>query len=335
MTVVFSAMSDGPLGTRAAACRQQRRRAAFATPRAGFTLIELLVVIAIIAVLASLLLPAVQRARESARRTECLSNLRQVGLGAQNYVDSHRCFPSGYIDGGGGTVAIGPFPQIVIPLGPPQGNTVQQALIDNWTFSEDWGWHALLLSHVGALTVNVNFQEPKQIGSGGNNDQAIKTPVPVYMCPSAALPAARPGGYAYSTFRCNMGTTADNGVMFANSAITFRDLRDGESQTIVFGESLMGFWGDAFSCCARMADDNNDDIPDRGTDGATPTSSPSVFDTYWQQSGIHFFGFGSWHADVVNVAFADGSTRGISKNIDFRIMKALCTRNGQERIPDF
>src|SRR6516162_2715422 len=66
--------------------------------RLGFTLIELLVVIAVIAVLAALLLPAVQRAREAARRTQCLNNLKQLALACHNYVDVNQCFPPGDLD---------------------------------------------------------------------------------------------------------------------------------------------------------------------------------------------------------------------------------------------
>src|SRR5438874_3320507 len=66
--------------------------------RAGFTLIELLVVIAIIAVLVALLLPAVQQAREAARRSQCKNNLKQVGLAMHNYHEAHECFPFGQLD---------------------------------------------------------------------------------------------------------------------------------------------------------------------------------------------------------------------------------------------
>ena len=124
-------------------------------------------------------------------------------------------------------------------------------------------------------------------------------------------------------------------MMFQDSAVSFRMIRDGESNTLLIGESLMGFWGDGNSCCARIADDNNDDISDRGTDGMIPTMRPSTFDTYWTSSGIHFFGFGSWHTESCNFALVDGSTRGIGKNVNFKILKALSTRENGERIGEY
>lgn len=313
-------------------------------PRTGFTLIELLVVIAIIAVLAALLLPAVQSAREAARRTECTNNLHQIIVAAHNYNEAHRVFPSGYIASGIGPYQISLPTPVNINLGPPRsGNVAPRATISNWSFSEDWGWQALIMSQMGEGTVNVNFLESKQ---SQNNQSACQVVVKSYACPSASLPDQRPpatggqnlGGYAYLTYRGNSGTSppqgavaTTNGLFYRNSSVKFRDITDGAANTLAFGESLMGYWGDATSGLARLADDNFDNAPDWGVDGQNPSQAPSTFDTYLNSSGSHFFGFGSWHPDVCIFAIADGSTRSISKSIGFHILTALCTRDGNER----
>ncbi|GIT29934.1 MAG: hypothetical protein Ct9H300mP1_19800 [Planctomycetaceae bacterium] len=68
--------------------------------------------------------------------------------------------------------------------------------------------------------------------------------------------------------------------MFRNSRITFRDVEDDDTHTILLGESLMGLWGDGYSCCARVADDNNDNVPDRMVG-----NQPQAFDTWWTNAG--------------------------------------------------
>lgn len=307
--------------------------------RSGFTLIELLVVIAIIALLAALLLPAVQQAREAARRTECLNNLKQMALACQNYSDTHKCFPSGFVLSANPSVSFPFTDPIMIPLGPPISGVAQQVTLNDWTYSDSWSWHAMILPQMGLSTVGVNFSrvkfDPMNPMMTTDNLTACQQPISHYVCPSNSLPSVRPQGYGYSTYRGCMGVTSTNGMMYQDSAVAHRQIRDGESQTLLVGESLMGFWGDGNSCCARFADDDNNNVHDRGTDGAIPTMMPSNFDTYWQTSGIHFFGFGAWHADLCNFALCDGSSRSIAKNVDFKILKALATRENNDRVPEY
>jgi len=329
--------------------------------RRGFTLIELLVVIAIIALLVALLMPAVQRAREAARRTQCINNLHNIVIASHNYESSHRSFPSGWIEEQ--QLCDLPLDQSITQSAPVtlpavtsnqslQPGQIPQVTINRWDFGPYWSWHAMLLNGLGQTTVNLDFDEYK---TQPNNWDGLQVPIDTYLCPSASLSSAsRWNNLGYTTYRGVMGYWQDcdpnapfyvdpqdsnagplnNGIFFRNSSISFRDITDGESNTLMFGDSLFGgFWGDNYACCARARNGGCDQIPNFDAywhiqpNGNCP-ASPDGTNPY----GPQFLGFGSFHGDVCIFALADGSTRSISKTIDWELLAQLCTRNGNERI---
>jgi prepilin-type N-terminal cleavage/methylation domain-containing protein len=317
--------------------------------RRGFTLVELLVVMAIIAVLVSLLMPAIQQARERARMTGCLNNLHNMVIAMHNYADSHKSFPSGLLINEDSTLETAVDQALVLTepavfsnavnatgISAPTSNPQRgQLSLSQWTLKGYWSWHALLLPQMDQQTINPSFIEPK---STANNIGAMSVEIPSYVCPSAALPSRRPsiagtgGNFAYTTYRGNFGATASqvpsptdpnvllltgDGVFYDNSSVDFRDISDGTTTTLMLGETLYGLWGDGNSCCARVRQDH------------------LFFENYFligSGAGDHYFGFGSHHQDVVNFAMVDNSARPISKNVDWSILRALATRNGGERI---
>lgn len=358
--------------------RQDRKQV---SPRRGFTLIELLVVIAIIAMLAALLLPAVQQAREAGRRSQCINNLKQIVLAMHNYESSFKTFPPGFITPG--TVSNA---QTAMLPEPYTANTVSSLVSPNqqvvttvtqWTMGPDWGWHAFILSNMDQGQINVDFTQPK-FGLGTSNtpvtsanEQYIRTNIASYICPSSTnLPTGRPGqgasqNWAYSTYRGCMGAydpnqanttptvppntpTTENGMLYRNSAVRMADISDGTTNTILVGDSLLGYWADNLSCCVRVWDD---------TAPVDPIPHPDLWDTYWQSTQVNtpanvssnvfvassggnppttviqqFFSFGSGHSgNLACFAIADGSTRSVSKKIDKNVFKAIATRNGALR----
>jgi len=189
-------------------------------PRRGFTLIELLVVIAIIAVLIALLLPAVQQAREAARRTQCKNNLKQIGLALHNYHDTHLTLPPGEVRGKN----VSTLPLILPYL--EQGNVA--ALFDFKVLIYD-------AKNYQATTQNLAiFQCPSESSSGyvtwpaGSTTQAGKTNYVQNLGLSAVYfetgPNARPG----------------TAVFIAGRSFGFRDIKDGLSNTALFGEIKRG-----------------------------------------------------------------------------------------------
>ena len=331
--------------------------------RRGFTLIELLVVIAIIAVLVALLLPAVQQAREAARRSQCKNNLKQIGLAVHNYVDAYRVVPPG----------------ACIDL-----NT---SVTGN---NGSWGVHGRLLPYLE----QASLYNVIDLSTAWDYQQALSgLRVSVYGCPSdpESEVIRDPGagraklypttyGFNYGTwfvFRPTSPTSGGNGVIFPNSRLGMGAFTDGTSQTLLSAEVK------AWQPYRRNGGPSSTTIPANLAEAATATLTGAEFKdtghTEWPDGRVHHSGFtvtlvpnskvmtthagksyvtdyNSWqegrngntgqpsyaivtsrshHTGTVNVGLLDGAVRSISENIDLTVWRALGTRAGGEIVGEF
>jgi len=277
--------------------------------RSGFTLVELLVVIAIIGILTALLLPAVQSAREAARRASCQNNLTQISMACQTYHDTYHKLPPGSTNpnlaGSSGFAAILPFLE-------------QSAVYVLYDFSK------------------------------GNSDpinlQAVSQQIKVYKCPSCVFVRnvpnpncdsnnRAPGTYAFSSGSGDPWGLSNGAIASANSPQTsFSTIIDGTSNTFMLGESHWNFKDYLWTSgpCSGQP---------RG--GFTYWSSPyplaTVFSTLGPFNPQDMAGdskrlsnFRSHHVDGVNMGNVDGSIRFVSETIDHMILDAVATRDGGE-----
>ena len=279
---------DGPTEIQRMSLRAHRRRA--------FTLIELLVVIAVIALLVALLLPAVQRAREAARRTQCKNNLKQWGVALHSYHESRNYLPMGKINTLHWT-----FRAMLLP------ELEQQGLFDQVRLG------TMCFSYIAPLPSSQNPADDF---------------LPIYACPSdpnsgRKFSDATLGEHMPSNFVgvCGSTTVAKDGLFFVNSAVAFRDVTDGLSNTVAIGErGIPDALNVGWSLC-----------------GANPDAFISV--EYGigpgDAGGTHNDHFWSHHDAGLHFLLMDGSVRFLSSNLNQSVVTSLATRSGGEVVSEF
>jgi len=308
--------------------------------RRGFTLIELLIVLAIIAILVGLLLPGVQRARETASRISCENNLKQIGLALHNYHDDYQAFPPGYR-------ASGPYSDGATDTAP------------------GWGWSSFILPYLeqGGLYGELNLSDPVQKSS------SIKTLVKIYLCPSDITPgsaftvldafgnsicSAAPISYAACCGSDASETTdqTGNGIFYRNSCTRMGNITDGTSNTILIGErawsNANGTWSGAISGGVIVRGQDNPCQP--VVPGAWfPAATLVLAHAHLNNAVLDPDGsagmddFGSRHPGGSNFVFADGSVHFLrsvpSDNFDRTftgdgmVFQALATRANDDIVP--
>lgn len=320
------------------------------TRRGGFTLIELLVVIAIVAVLIALLLPAVQMAREAARRIQCRNNVKQIGLALHNYHDVHGAFPQGR-----GAVAPGIFSAHAYLL-PFVEQENLRGLID---FS----------------SAPTTFTIPGQVFDGAKNYPAATKILSLLLCPSDGGNGRVPGSeFAATNYAANAGSgtvvygtlNGADGVFYRGSAIGFRDLTDGSSHTTAFSERLLGSGGPAPAGTPGSTTRLMLELP--GGADTTPAACASPGSGVWNtERGAkwilgnygntiynHYYppNAAPWdcmnmqqqkaqatarsaHPGGVNVLVCDGSVRFTADQVDLTAWRAAGTRGGGEVTGDW
>lgn len=322
------------------------------TGRTAFTLIELLVVIAIIAVLIALLLPAVQQAREAARRSQCKNNLKQIGLAVHNYFATYNLFPLGKL----------------LNAAPPLNN---RGCGNGAQWYHETNWYFAIFPYIdqGPAFAGLNSSEPIGCDRGYNpgapwdgNWRAKTLRVPVYGCPSdglkenefslgwARLRANYVPNYGNTNFsQSNISAaTADQfkGAPFGNAvSVGFRDITDGSSNTVLFMEVVTTtgplFDGNIADPVARAGCAMGRYTPNapnyeesevcpsstgylNGIPGCTPTAI-----------GSQIFSARSKHVGGVHASMCDGAVKFVSNNIDTSIWRGVSSTRGGEVLGDF
>ena len=305
-------------------------------PRRGFTLIELLVVIAIIAVLVGLLLPAVQKVRDAAARSQCQNNLKQIGLGIHNYHDTTKAFP--------------PF-----RLAPPSNGNGYAT------------WFVMILPHIEQGNAYNLWDLKKRYIE--QPVEARQAQVPTYYCPSrraspmlstgstdGGFPGAC-GDYASTTYHNTIDSSlpwqeSATGVIVAatntvdattNTILSWKSrtnmsvIRDGASNTFLVGEKHIlesGFGGNTQRDTSIYNSNTGSVVARLAGVGYPLAQSPTA--PHVTTASTNNFQMGSPHLGICNFVFTDGSVRAVKNSADEQTLRRLSVRNdGQVISNDF
>jgi len=299
-------------------------------PRRGFTLIELLVVIAIIAILIALLLPAVQQAREAARRTQCKNNLKQIGLALHNYHDVHNNFPVG-------------------------------------NFGCCWNtWMLALFPYVEQTAVYNSYDHTRMYIASDTRYSAVvnrpvtQRPFASFKCPSDSDQVYGTTAYSKHNYLANYGNTSFlqqttlngetfGGAPFAYTASAtvarthkFRDVSDGLSNTLMIAEGIQGTTTDLrglvwYSTTSAFTSQRTPNSPLPDNMGEACVNRPDINQPCIAPTTANpaMLASRSRHTGGVQVTMGDGSTRFVSDNIDLATWRRLSTTQGGEVIGEF
>ncbi len=336
----------------------------------AFTLVELLVVIAIIGILVALLLPAVQSAREAARRTECKNNLKQLGLASLNYHDTQKRFPPGAVNAEGSLWSFYILPFI------EQGVAAAKAEVNQWDSPD-------------AASNGTNYQWAYRQGDDQNSEgyknvRVMETVASAFRCPSMALPehlydnTGDPSWFVerrvpVSYIGSATGLVADqnyvppggmyrmgdlDGVLFGRSRVSIAKITDGTSNTMLIGEAVPD--AEAIETLGRTPESNQGNRKDHwyfgsddvdwlnGVDCSEAIGSTAIPPNFHKEAMLiaspdqpcrglsnsacqqFQLAFGSTHSGIVQFVRCDGSVDSIEEDIDKIVWRDFATRANQQ-----